>query len=131
MRCSLVRRKNRCCRCGNSPAIRPRLLLKCCNTPLLQDRKSNDQSLDVAFHNAGVEGLWVLLAEQTEENWDHVHGQSQGLVALPGAALRGPPGSMIIELFVPRAEAFRRLLRVVRGAAKGKVSVPILYIGNV
>ena len=30
--------------------------------------------LDVAFNNAGVEGVWVPLAEQTEENWDYVHG---------------------------------------------------------
>jgi NAD(P)-dependent dehydrogenase (short-subunit alcohol dehydrogenase family) len=30
--------------------------------------------LDAAFNNAGVEGVWVPLAEQTEENWDHVHG---------------------------------------------------------
>jgi NAD(P)-dependent dehydrogenase (short-subunit alcohol dehydrogenase family) len=28
--------------------------------------------LDVAFNNAGVEGVWVPLAEQTEENWDYV-----------------------------------------------------------
>jgi NAD(P)-dependent dehydrogenase (short-subunit alcohol dehydrogenase family) len=30
--------------------------------------------LDLAFNNAGVEGVWVPLAEQTEENWDYVHG---------------------------------------------------------
>ena len=30
--------------------------------------------LDMAFNNAGVEGVWVPLAEQTEENWDYVHG---------------------------------------------------------
>jgi NAD(P)-dependent dehydrogenase (short-subunit alcohol dehydrogenase family) len=30
--------------------------------------------LDVAFNNAGVEGVWVPLAEQTEANWDYVHG---------------------------------------------------------
>jgi NAD(P)-dependent dehydrogenase (short-subunit alcohol dehydrogenase family) len=30
--------------------------------------------LDVAFNNAGVEGKWVPLVEQTEENWDQVHG---------------------------------------------------------
>lgn len=30
--------------------------------------------LDVAFNNAGVEGGWVPLAEQTEETWDYVHG---------------------------------------------------------
>ena len=30
--------------------------------------------LDAAFNNAGVEGVWVPLAEQTEENWDYVHG---------------------------------------------------------
>jgi len=29
--------------------------------------------LDVAFNNAGVEGAWIPLAEQTEENWDYVH----------------------------------------------------------
>jgi NAD(P)-dependent dehydrogenase (short-subunit alcohol dehydrogenase family) len=29
--------------------------------------------LDVAFNNAGVEGGWVPLHEQTEENWDYVH----------------------------------------------------------
>lgn len=30
--------------------------------------------LDVAFNNAGVEGKWVPLAEQTEQEWDYVHG---------------------------------------------------------
>ena len=30
--------------------------------------------LDVALNNAGVEGVWVPLAEQTEENWDYVQG---------------------------------------------------------
>lgn len=29
--------------------------------------------LDVAFNNAGIEGVWVPLLEQTEENWDQVH----------------------------------------------------------
>src|SRR5215470_5757255 len=29
--------------------------------------------LDVAFNNAGVEGAWLPLVEQTEENWDYVH----------------------------------------------------------
>jgi len=29
--------------------------------------------LDIAFNNAGVEGSWVPLIEQTEENWDYVH----------------------------------------------------------
>ena len=29
--------------------------------------------LDVAFNNAGVEGKWVPIVEQTEENWDYVH----------------------------------------------------------
>lgn len=29
--------------------------------------------LDIAFNNAGVEGGWVPLTEQTEENWDYVH----------------------------------------------------------
>jgi NAD(P)-dependent dehydrogenase (short-subunit alcohol dehydrogenase family) len=29
--------------------------------------------LDIAFNNAGVEGAWIPLAEQTEENWDYVH----------------------------------------------------------
>lgn len=29
--------------------------------------------LDVAFNNAGVEGSWLPLVEQTEENWDYVH----------------------------------------------------------
>lgn len=29
--------------------------------------------LDVAFNNAGVEGVWMPLVEQTEENWDYVH----------------------------------------------------------
>jgi len=30
--------------------------------------------LDVAFNNAGVEGVWIPLAEQTEKDWDYVHG---------------------------------------------------------
>lgn len=30
--------------------------------------------LDVAFNNAGVEGQLLPLTEQTEENWDYVHG---------------------------------------------------------
>jgi NAD(P)-dependent dehydrogenase (short-subunit alcohol dehydrogenase family) len=29
--------------------------------------------LDIAFNNAGIEGKWVPLVEQTEENWDQVH----------------------------------------------------------
>src|SRR5215475_6727358 len=29
--------------------------------------------LDVAFNNAGVEGAWLPLVEQSEENWDYVH----------------------------------------------------------
>lgn len=29
--------------------------------------------LDVAFNNAGIEGRWAPLAEQTEEEWDQVH----------------------------------------------------------
>ena len=29
--------------------------------------------LDIAFNNAGVEGVWVPLVDQTEENWDYVH----------------------------------------------------------
>jgi|SaaInlStandDraft_2_1057019.scaffolds.fasta_scaffold31529_2 NAD(P)-dependent dehydrogenase (short-subunit alcohol dehydrogenase family) len=28
--------------------------------------------LDIAFNNAGVEGDWVPITEQTEESWDHV-----------------------------------------------------------
>ena len=28
--------------------------------------------LDVAFNNAGIEGTWVLIAEQAEEDWDRV-----------------------------------------------------------
>lgn len=28
--------------------------------------------LDIAFNNAGIEGQWVPLVEQTEENWDQV-----------------------------------------------------------
>jgi|SRR5579864_371351 len=29
--------------------------------------------LDIAFNNAGVEGVWLPIADQTEENWDYVH----------------------------------------------------------
>jgi NAD(P)-dependent dehydrogenase (short-subunit alcohol dehydrogenase family) len=29
--------------------------------------------LDIAFNNAGVEGAWIPIADQTEENWDYVH----------------------------------------------------------
>jgi NAD(P)-dependent dehydrogenase (short-subunit alcohol dehydrogenase family) len=29
--------------------------------------------LDIAFNNAGIEGVWVPLVDQTEENWDQVH----------------------------------------------------------
>ena len=29
--------------------------------------------LDIAFNNAGVEGQWMPLVDQTEENWDYVH----------------------------------------------------------
>jgi NAD(P)-dependent dehydrogenase (short-subunit alcohol dehydrogenase family) len=29
--------------------------------------------LDIAFNNAGVEGVWMPIADQTEENWDYVH----------------------------------------------------------
>jgi NAD(P)-dependent dehydrogenase (short-subunit alcohol dehydrogenase family) len=28
--------------------------------------------LNIAFNNAGVEGDWVPITEQTEESWDHV-----------------------------------------------------------
>ena len=28
--------------------------------------------LDVAFNNAGVEGAWIPIAEQAEQDWDHV-----------------------------------------------------------
>jgi len=27
--------------------------------------------LDVAFNNAGIEGSWISIAEQSEEDWDH------------------------------------------------------------
>jgi len=27
--------------------------------------------LDVAFNNAGIEGAWIPIAEQSEEDWDH------------------------------------------------------------
>lgn len=30
--------------------------------------------LDIAFNNAGVEGQLMPLADETEENWDYVHG---------------------------------------------------------
>src|SRR5262249_27262208 len=29
--------------------------------------------LDIAFNNAGVEGVWMPISDQTEENWDYVH----------------------------------------------------------
>lgn len=29
--------------------------------------------LDTAFNNAGVEGQWMPLVDQTEENWEYVH----------------------------------------------------------
>jgi len=41
---------------------------------LVQETVHKYGQLDVAFNNAGVEGQFVPLTEQTEENWDQVHG---------------------------------------------------------
>lgn len=41
--------------------------------------------LDVAFNNAGIEGQWVPLVEQTEENWDQVQ-----YIGIDGGLLIGP-----------------------------------------
>ena len=40
---------------------------------LVQKTVDTYSRLDVAFNNAGVEGKWVPLIDQTEENWDQVH----------------------------------------------------------
>ena len=39
---------------------------------LVQQTIASYGKLDIAFNNAGVEGDWVPLIEQTEESWDHV-----------------------------------------------------------
>ncbi len=40
---------------------------------LVQETIEKYGRLDVAFNNAGIEGVWLPLVEQTEENWDQVH----------------------------------------------------------
>jgi NAD(P)-dependent dehydrogenase (short-subunit alcohol dehydrogenase family) len=39
---------------------------------LVQETVKRYGRLDIAFNNAGIEGVWAPLVEQTEENWDQV-----------------------------------------------------------
>ena len=40
---------------------------------LIQKAVEKFGRLDIAFNNAGIEGVWVPIVRQTEEDWDRDH----------------------------------------------------------